>query len=146
MLYLMLNKKYKVNKRIWYLYLLFILFFFLLTFCLYFNITGDIIGTALQNLDRLLAMPYGCGEQNMVLFVPNIFILQYLEKTHQMTDEIKSKAIRFLKSGKALLNNLLDSVYWLIVIRAAIWMGGGKPHHCEGPVVLEGSGPTALLL
>ncbi|XP_073451712.1 alpha-2-macroglobulin-like [Aquarana catesbeiana] len=65
----------------------------------YVTVLGDIMGTALQNLDRLLAMPYGCGEQNMVLFAPNIFILQYLEKTHQLTNEIKSKAITFLESG-----------------------------------------------
>ncbi|XP_073451724.1 alpha-2-macroglobulin-like [Aquarana catesbeiana] len=65
----------------------------------YVTVLGDIMGTALQNLDRLLAMPYGCGEQNMVLFAPNIFILQYLEKTHQLTNEIKSKAIKFLESG-----------------------------------------------
>ncbi|XP_018427417.1 PREDICTED: alpha-2-macroglobulin-like [Nanorana parkeri] len=63
------------------------------------TVLGDLMGTAMQNLDRLLAMPYGCGEQNMVLFAPNIFILQYLQNTHQLTDEIKSKAIRFLESG-----------------------------------------------
>uniref|UniRef100_F7C6C7 Alpha-macroglobulin receptor-binding domain-containing protein n=1 Tax=Xenopus tropicalis TaxID=8364 RepID=F7C6C7_XENTR len=58
------------------------------------------MGTAMQNLDRLLAMPYGCGEQNMVLFAPNIFILQYLTKTLQLTPEIQSKAKRFLESGE----------------------------------------------
>ncbi|KAM5140422.1 alpha-2-macroglobulin-like protein 1 [Mantella aurantiaca] len=63
------------------------------------TVLGDIMGTALQNLDHLLAMPYGCGEQNMVLFAPNIFILQYLEKTHQLTAEIKNKATKFLESG-----------------------------------------------
>ncbi|OCT69761.1 hypothetical protein XELAEV_18036685mg [Xenopus laevis] len=31
----------------------------------YVTVLGDLMGTALQNLDRLLAMPYGCGEQNM---------------------------------------------------------------------------------
>ncbi|XP_075072197.1 alpha-2-macroglobulin-like protein 1 [Mixophyes fleayi] len=63
------------------------------------TVLGDLMGTAMQNLDRLLAMPYGCGEQNMVLFSPNIFILQYLEKTHQLNNEIKSKATKFLESG-----------------------------------------------
>ncbi|XP_044152478.1 alpha-2-macroglobulin-like isoform X4 [Bufo gargarizans] len=62
-------------------------------------VIGDLMGTAMQNLDRLLAMPYGCGEQNMVLFAPNIFILQYLEKTHQLNSEIKNKATTFLESG-----------------------------------------------
>ncbi|OCT69759.1 uncharacterized protein LOC379686 isoform X2 [Xenopus laevis] len=65
----------------------------------YVTVLGDIMGTALQNLDHLLAMPYGCGEQNMVLFAPNIFILQYLEKTHQLSPEIQSKAKGFLESG-----------------------------------------------
>ncbi|XP_040293168.1 alpha-2-macroglobulin-like protein 1 isoform X2 [Bufo bufo] len=65
----------------------------------YITVLGDLIGTALQNLDRLLAMPYGCGEQNMVLFAPNIFILNYLEKTHQLNSEILSKAKNFLESG-----------------------------------------------
>ncbi|XP_063290830.1 alpha-2-macroglobulin-like isoform X3 [Pelobates fuscus] len=65
----------------------------------YVTVLGDLMGTAMQNLDRLLAMPYGCGEQNMVLFAPNIFILQYLEKTHQLNDEIQNKAKTFLKNG-----------------------------------------------
>ncbi|KAM3913957.1 alpha-2-macroglobulin-like [Leptodactylus fuscus] len=60
---------------------------------------GDLMGTAMQNLDRLLAMPYGCGEQNMVLFAPNIFILNYVERTHQLTDEILNKAKTFMESG-----------------------------------------------
>ncbi|XP_073402567.1 alpha-2-macroglobulin-like isoform X1 [Dendrobates tinctorius] len=63
------------------------------------TVLGDLMGTAMQNLDRLLAMPYGCGEQNMVLFAPNIFILQYLEKTNQLNNEIQSKAKKFLESG-----------------------------------------------
>ncbi|XP_069506667.1 alpha-2-macroglobulin-like protein 1 isoform X2 [Ambystoma mexicanum] len=62
-------------------------------------ILGDIMGTALSNIDQLLAMPYGCGEQNMVKFAPNIYILDYLEKTGQMTGPIKEKAVEYLKSG-----------------------------------------------
>ncbi|XP_063290827.1 alpha-2-macroglobulin-like [Pelobates fuscus] len=65
----------------------------------YVTVLGDQMGKAMQNLDRLLAMPCGCGEQNMVLFVPNIFILQYLEKTHQLNDEIQNKAKTFLETG-----------------------------------------------
>ncbi|XP_066457061.1 alpha-2-macroglobulin-like [Eleutherodactylus coqui] len=65
----------------------------------YILVLGDLMGTAMQNLDRLLAMPYGCGEQNMVLFAPNVFVLQYLEKSNQLNNEIQSKAKRFLESG-----------------------------------------------
>ncbi len=49
----------------------------------YFSVIGDILGTALRNMENLLHMPYGCGEQNMVLFIPNIYVLDYLNKTGQ---------------------------------------------------------------
>ncbi|KFP75136.1 Alpha-2-macroglobulin-like 1, partial [Apaloderma vittatum] len=64
-----------------------------------FSVIGDIMGPALQNLDRLLEMPFGCGEQNMVQFAPNIFILQYLNKTEQLNPEIEDKALEFLRKG-----------------------------------------------
>lgn len=63
---------------------------------------GDILGRALKNLDGLLQMPYGCGEQNMALLAPNIYILQYLKGTHQLTPAIKEKATNFLTSGEVL--------------------------------------------
>ncbi|NXN31178.1 A2ML1 protein, partial [Nycticryphes semicollaris] len=63
------------------------------------TVMGDIMGNALQNLDSLLAMPYGCGEQNMVLFAPNIYIQQYLEKSKQLRPDIRAKAQGFLQSG-----------------------------------------------
>uniref|UniRef100_A0A8C5TSP3 Alpha-2-macroglobulin-like protein 1 n=1 Tax=Malurus cyaneus samueli TaxID=2593467 RepID=A0A8C5TSP3_9PASS len=64
-----------------------------------FSVIGDIMGPALQNLDQLLSMPFGCGEQNMVQFAPNIFILQYLNKTKQLNPEIKDEALKFLTTG-----------------------------------------------
>ncbi|NXE66630.1 A2ML1 protein, partial [Calcarius ornatus] len=64
-----------------------------------FSVIGDIMGPALQNLDQLLSMPFGCGEQNMVQFAPNIFILQYLNKTKQLNPEIKAIALTFLTTG-----------------------------------------------
>ncbi|XP_074391073.1 alpha-2-macroglobulin-like protein 1 isoform X2 [Zonotrichia albicollis] len=64
-----------------------------------FSVIGDIMGPALQNLDQLLDMPFGCGEQNMVKFAPNIFILQYLNKTKQLDPEIKATALIFLTMG-----------------------------------------------
>uniref|UniRef100_A0A674J049 Alpha-macroglobulin-like TED domain-containing protein n=1 Tax=Terrapene triunguis TaxID=2587831 RepID=A0A674J049_9SAUR len=63
------------------------------------TVYGDIMGTALQNTDRLLAMPYGSGEQNMARFAHNINTQQYLEKSGQLTLEIKDKAQGFLRRG-----------------------------------------------
>uniref|UniRef100_A0A8C0XD05 Alpha-2-macroglobulin n=1 Tax=Castor canadensis TaxID=51338 RepID=A0A8C0XD05_CASCN len=65
----------------------------------YFSVLGDILGSAIQNIQNLLQMPYGCGEQNMVLFAPNIYVLKYLNETQQLTQEVKSKAIEYLLAG-----------------------------------------------
>ncbi|KAI5630556.1 alpha-2-macroglobulin-like isoform X2, partial [Silurus asotus] len=63
------------------------------------SVLGDILGRALKNLDGLLRMPYGCGEQNIALLAPNIYILQYLENTEQLTTAIRERATGYLKSG-----------------------------------------------
>uniref|UniRef100_A0A8C4UZH8 OVOS protein n=1 Tax=Falco tinnunculus TaxID=100819 RepID=A0A8C4UZH8_FALTI len=60
---------------------------------------GDILGTALRNMENLLHMPYGCGEQNMALFTPNIYALDYLNKTGQLTEEIRIKGTGYLSTG-----------------------------------------------
>ncbi|XP_054040662.1 alpha-2-macroglobulin-like protein 1 [Rissa tridactyla] len=74
---------------------------------------GDILGTALDNVDELLQMSSGCGEQNMVHFAPNVFITRYLEETGQLTPEIKQKAIGYLESGyqRQLLYKHTDGSY-----------------------------------
>ncbi|XP_056329994.1 alpha-2-macroglobulin-like [Danio aesculapii] len=73
------------------------------------SVIGDILGRALQNLHGLLRMPYGCGEQNMAVLSPNIYILQYLENTKQLTSAIREKASSFLKSGYQRQLNYMDS-------------------------------------
>ncbi|NXJ98384.1 OVOS protein, partial [Corythaixoides concolor] len=65
----------------------------------YFSVIGDILGTALSNMENLLHMPYGCGEQNMALFTPNIYALDYLNKTGQLTEEIRVRGTGYLSSG-----------------------------------------------
>ncbi|XP_070557715.1 alpha-2-macroglobulin-like isoform X2 [Ptychodera flava] len=60
---------------------------------------GDIMGPTLSGLDRLLTVPHGCGEQNMVSLTPNIFVLQYLTQTDQVTAEIEERALANIKRG-----------------------------------------------
>jgi len=57
------------------------------------------MGPALGGLDQLLKLPTGCGEQNMVLFAPNIYVLEYLTNTDQLTSSVRNKAIGFLHTG-----------------------------------------------
>lgn len=58
------------------------------------------MGPSLAGLESLLRLPTGCGEQNMLKFSPNIFIMDYLTSTNQLTDDVKDKALGFLKTGK----------------------------------------------
>ncbi|XP_037958039.1 alpha-1-inhibitor 3-like isoform X2 [Teleopsis dalmanni] len=63
------------------------------------SVMGDILGSTISNMDNLIRMPYGCGEQNMVNFVPNILVLKYLESVNQLTPTIEEKAKRFMNIG-----------------------------------------------
>lgn len=60
---------------------------------------GDLLGGTIKNLQQLIRLPYGCGEQNMLNFVPNIVVLNYLKNTLQLTDEIEAKAKKFMEIG-----------------------------------------------
>ncbi|CAC5405667.1 CD109 [Mytilus coruscus] len=63
------------------------------------SVIGDLIGTTLAGVEDLLRMSYGCGEQNLVRFVPNVFISVYLKVTNRLTNDIKDKVDRYLSAG-----------------------------------------------
>uniref|UniRef100_A0A8C3K5J9 CD109 antigen n=1 Tax=Calidris pygmaea TaxID=425635 RepID=A0A8C3K5J9_9CHAR len=60
---------------------------------------GDLLGPSINGLSSLIKMPYGCGEQNMINFAPNVYVLQYLTKTRQLREDIRSKAVSFMRKG-----------------------------------------------
>ncbi|XP_010147954.1 PREDICTED: alpha-2-macroglobulin-like protein 1 [Eurypyga helias] len=92
------------------------------------SVTGDLMGTALQNLDHLVQMPHGCGEQNMVLFSPIVYVLQYLEKTRQLTPEIKKRATGFLSNGKCGWGNPLGCLHFCCILGGRRVTRGGQIH------------------
>ncbi|XP_029834423.2 alpha-1-macroglobulin isoform X1 [Ixodes scapularis] len=65
----------------------------------YVSVTGDIMGPAVQNLDSLVRVPTGCGEQNMIKFTPNVYVLDYLKATGKHEEDIEKKAVENLKTG-----------------------------------------------
>ena len=60
------------------------------------------MGPSLSGLDNLLKLPTGCGEQNMLGFTPNIYVLQYLSSTNQLTAELETTAKSYMKTGQYL--------------------------------------------
>uniref|UniRef100_A0AAY5KU32 C3 and PZP like alpha-2-macroglobulin domain containing 8 n=1 Tax=Esox lucius TaxID=8010 RepID=A0AAY5KU32_ESOLU len=63
------------------------------------SMIGDVMGPTLNNLDKLLRLPFGCGEQNMIHFAPNVFVLKYLQKTRQLSSEVEAEATDYLLQG-----------------------------------------------
>lgn len=67
------------------------------------------MGPVLENIDKLIQMPFGCGEQNMLNFVPNIVISRYLNATNRMTKDLQSKTKQYMELGKILL------IFWTVL-------------------------------
>lgn len=55
---------------------------------------------SISHLDSLVQMPLGSGEQNMIHFAPSIYVLLYLDKSTQDEQELRSKAVGYLKEGE----------------------------------------------
>ncbi|XP_053305999.1 ovostatin-like [Spea bombifrons] len=60
---------------------------------------SDFFGLPLQNLDSLLLMPMGCGEQTVARLAPIPKVMEYLNNTGQLTAEIEEKCKNLMREG-----------------------------------------------
>ena len=65
----------------------------------YVALTGSFLTQTIEGLDQLLRVPFGGGEQNMILFAPNVYIARYLKETGQLKPEIMAKAEHLMTVG-----------------------------------------------
>ncbi|MCK4937936.1 MAG: alpha-2-macroglobulin, partial [Methanosarcinales archaeon] len=63
------------------------------------SFTPSLVAQSISGVDDLLGMPYGCGEQNMLLFAPDVEILRYLKTSGQTNPEVRAKAEMFIITG-----------------------------------------------
>ncbi|MEA1966529.1 MAG: alpha-2-macroglobulin family protein, partial [Euryarchaeota archaeon] len=63
------------------------------------SFTPSIVAQTINGLDGLLNMPFGCGEQNMIMFAPDVEVLRYLKATDQTNPEVQAKAELFIITG-----------------------------------------------
>jgi CD109 antigen len=63
------------------------------------SVVGDLMGPSIKGLERLVRVPTGCGEQNMIGMAPNVYVLTYLDKARQLTDELREKATSNILRG-----------------------------------------------
>jgi CD109 antigen len=65
----------------------------------YIAVTSSFLTQTIDGLDALLQMPFGCGEQNMIVFAPDVFITKYLQSSGQIKPEIMAKAEKLMITG-----------------------------------------------
>ncbi|MEE8194153.1 MAG: alpha-2-macroglobulin family protein, partial [Dehalococcoidales bacterium] len=65
----------------------------------YIALTSSYLTQTISGLEGLIQMPFGCGEQNMILFAPDVYITKYLEESGQLKPEIMAKAEKLMVTG-----------------------------------------------
>lgn len=63
------------------------------------SVAGDILEKTIHNLDNLIPLPLGNGEQNLLKIAPIVSIVDYLNETNQLTPEIKSEAFSLMEES-----------------------------------------------
>jgi CD109 antigen len=65
----------------------------------YFTLTSSYLAQTIDGLESLIQMPFGCGEQNMIIFAPDVYITRYLQSSGQLKPEIMAKAEKLMLTG-----------------------------------------------
>jgi len=86
-----------------------------------FTCAGDLMGPSIKGLDNLLQMPCGCGEQNMLHFAPDVYIVKYLSIADQLTVDLKRKALGFMNAGQYNTWFLLPLIKFPYIINDICW-------------------------
>ncbi len=63
------------------------------------KIYPGLFSQAVEGLDSLLRMPFGCFEQTSSVTYPNVLVLDYLKSTKQARPEIQMKAEQYINVG-----------------------------------------------
>ncbi len=65
----------------------------------YIAVTSSYLTQTIDGLEELIQMPFGCGEQNMIVFAPDVYITKYLRESGQLKPEIMAKAEKLMITG-----------------------------------------------
>lgn len=63
------------------------------------NQLGPSVQMTLENIESLVTMPTGCGEQNMMLMAPTLYALEYLKQNKLVDETLEEKGYRYIKKG-----------------------------------------------
>lgn len=66
---------------------------------------GNTVQTTILDVENLIKLPHGCGEQVMIFLGPTLYTARYLSSINKLTGDIRWRAIRYIQSGyKRILN------------------------------------------
>ena len=61
------------------------------TYSSFITVVGDIMGPSIQNINKFVQIPMGCGEQNLLLLAPNVYVAEYLNSANKLTSALKTE-------------------------------------------------------
>lgn len=63
------------------------------------TVIGDTMGNSLGGLERLVRVPFGCGEQNMITLAPNVAAIKYLANVGRLKSDVQRRATDNVLTG-----------------------------------------------
>jgi len=63
------------------------------------KIYPGLFSQAVEGLDSMLRMPFGCFEQTSSVTYPNVLVMNYMKSTNKVTPEIQMKAEQYINVG-----------------------------------------------
>ncbi|XP_017126612.1 alpha-2-macroglobulin-like [Drosophila elegans] len=64
-----------------------------------FGLVGDLLGPVVRNLEHLLRLPSGCGEQTLSNLLPSYLLRGYLKSIKKLTPDLDTRIKRNLQKG-----------------------------------------------
>ncbi|CAH2323285.1 ovostatin-like [Pelobates cultripes] len=88
---------------------------------------GDFLSLTWKNIENLLRMPSGCCEQKLARMAPIPYLLNYMNTTHQLTDELLQKGTEYLIQGRNQMFRCRNydgsyGVFWGSVYNGNSWL------------------------
>jgi uncharacterized protein YfaS (alpha-2-macroglobulin family) len=66
---------------------------------IFVKIYPGVFSQAVEGLDAMLRMPFGCFEQTSSVTYPNVLVMDYLKRTKQIKPELQMKAEQYINVG-----------------------------------------------
>ncbi len=63
------------------------------------TVYNNILAEMMDGIESVIREPYGCFEQASASTYPNIMILKYLQENGDVSDELREKALKYIKAG-----------------------------------------------